>query len=126
MTYLFLILGAVCAGIATYAAVLAGRAGRTSTVDRVTTIVDYGMRAVAIPDAPDLSAYLQQEPRQGALGGLATRLGGIFSGRLTAVSEEAIREQLIAAGMHHHRLPHSDDDRDADRGIRTRRCAFAV
>ena len=48
----------------------------------------------------DVSAYLDNEPSQSPLSEIATRLGSLFSGRLTAIDEETIREQLMAAGMY--------------------------
>jgi tight adherence protein C len=99
MAYAFLLLGLVFAGVAATATMSAARARRRMTVERVNAVIDHGLRAVAI-DATDVSVYLANEPNQGVFSALATRLGELFSGRLTAVGEEAIREQLMAAGMY--------------------------
>ena len=61
-------------------------------------IIDIGERAPST--TTDVSAYLDREPDQSPLSAIATQLGSLFSGRLTAVDEETIREQLIAAGMY--------------------------
>jgi len=99
--YLYLIAGALCAGVALVAFVTAAHAKRHAVVSRVTTFVDYGLRLSADATASvEAGAFIDTEPRQSAFSSLATWLGGIFSGRLTAVGENAIREQLIAAGMY--------------------------
>lgn len=99
-SYVYLALGAICAGVAVWALLSTRQSRGRSTVRRVEVALDYGARAGLAPSDTDVSAYLDQEPGQGPLSGIATRLGGLFSGRFTAVSEEAIREQLIAAGMY--------------------------
>lgn len=98
-TYLYLVLGALCAGVAVYALVIA-RGRRSSAVERVQAVIDYGLNAGRTQMDTDVSVYLDNEKRQSVLSTLATRLGSVFSGRLTTVSEEAIREQLMAAGMY--------------------------
>lgn len=100
MTYVYLVLGAICAGVAVTAVVLATRAGRGSAVDRVQAVIDFSLSAGLTSSGTDVSAYLDSEPKQGLVSTLATRLGSLFSGRFTAISEEAIREQLMAAGMY--------------------------
>ncbi len=97
--YLYLVLGAVLIGVAVSAAVAAARGPRRATVERVNAVLDNGL-GVGTSYSTDVSAFLQSEPRQSIFSALATRLGGIFSGRFTAVGEEAIREQLTAAGMY--------------------------
>jgi tight adherence protein C len=47
-----------------------------------------------------VSVYLDNETSQSFVSGIATRLGSLFSGRLTTVSEESIREQLMSAGLY--------------------------
>jgi tight adherence protein C len=74
------------------------RAG--ASVARVQAVIDFSLNAGTTQPGTDLSMFLQNEPKQSALSGLATRLGGLLSGRYTAMSEEAIREQLMAAGMY--------------------------
>ncbi len=97
--YVYLLLATVFVGIAATATLRAARARRRLTVERVNAIIDHGIRAAG-GGATDISVYLENEPKQGAFSALATRLGGLFSGRLTAVGEEAIREQLMAAGLY--------------------------
>jgi tight adherence protein C len=97
MTDLYLILGVVCIAVAVGAALNATQAGRRSTVERLAVMIDHGLN---YSNDADVSAYLEDEPKRGPLSGLATALGGLMSGRFTAVGEEAIREQLIAAGMY--------------------------
>jgi len=98
-TYLYLALGALCTGVAVYALVIA-RGRRSSPVQRVQAVIDYGLSAGRTHMDTDVSVYLDNEPRQSFLSVLATRLGSVFTGRLTTVSEESIREQLMAAGMY--------------------------
>lgn len=95
---LYLLLATVFIGVAVSAALAAARGPRRTTVDRVNAVLDNAVGATIYPT--DVSAYLDNEPRQSAFSALATRLGGLFSGRFTAVGEEAVREQLIAAGMY--------------------------
>ena len=99
MTYLYLILGAVCVGVAVMAAVLSSRAGRSSPVERVQAVIDVSLTA-GLSRGTDVSAFLEKEPKQSFVSTVATSLGNVFSGRFTAMSEEAIREQLMAAGMY--------------------------
>ncbi|HEX3802057.1 MAG TPA: type II secretion system F family protein [Solirubrobacteraceae bacterium] len=100
MTYLYLFFGAICAGVALIAATTASRARGRATVQRVHAAIDYGIRAGNGPGATDVSVYLDNEPRQGLVSKVATWLGGLLSGRFTAVGEEAIREQLMSAGLY--------------------------
>ncbi len=95
--YLYLLLGTVFIGVAVAAALSAARGPRRTTVERVNAVLDHGVGATIYPD---VSVYLDNEPRQSAFSAVATKLGGLFSGRFTAVGEEAVREQLIAAGMY--------------------------
>jgi tight adherence protein C len=97
--YVYLVLGAICVGVAVLSA-LRSRSGRSSAVDRVRAVIDYGLEAGRRPMDTDVSVYLDNEPRQSPVSAVATRLGSVFSGRLTTVSEEAIREQLMSAGMY--------------------------
>ncbi len=96
--YVYLFLAAVFVGIATTAALSATRTRRQSTVERVNAMIDFGIGG-GVPST-DVSVYIDNAPRQSPLASLATRLGGLLSGRFTAVGEEAIREQLLAAGMY--------------------------
>ena len=100
MTYVFLALGAICAGFAVLAGLASRRSRGQATVARVQTAIDYSARAGLGPTDTDVSVYLEREPRQSVLSRIAIQLGSLFSGRLTVVSEEAIREQLISAGMY--------------------------
>lgn len=97
--YLYLVAGALCAGVAFVAAVSAAHARHRATVARLVSIIEHGgyRRTSGTAQA---GALVDLEPRQSWLSEIATRLGGVFSGRLTAVGEGAIREQLIAAGMY--------------------------
>lgn len=97
--YVFLALGAICTGVAVYAVASATRR-KSSAVDRVRAVIDLGLQAGRGPMDTDVSIYLDNEPHHSLVSTLATRLGSLFSGRLTTVSEEAIREQLMAAGMY--------------------------
>ncbi len=98
--YLYLALGAICAGVAAVSAVASVRGRKSSAVDRVQAVIDYGMQAGRGQTDTDVSIYLDSGPQHGLLAAIATRLGSLLSGRLTTVSEEAIREQLMAAGMY--------------------------
>ena len=100
MTYLYLVLGAICVGVAVTAVVLSTRKGTGSAVERVQSVIDFSLTAGLSQGGTDVSLYLENEPKQGLVSGLATRLGSLFSGRFTTMSEEAIREQLMAAGMY--------------------------
>ncbi|MGH2844288.1 MAG: type II secretion system F family protein [Solirubrobacteraceae bacterium] len=97
--YLYLVAAVVCMAVALAAAVSAARARRGSTMSRLATIVDYGTRTAPVASL-EASEFIGRETQQPAFSGIANWLGGMFSGRLTAVGEEAIREQLMAAGMY--------------------------
>ena len=99
MSYLYLAGGAIFLGFAVLALVGSLNRGRVSTLERVRAVIDTGLRAGGAPAETDVSIYLARD-RQGLLAGIATRLGGLFSGRLTTISEKAIGEQLMAAGMY--------------------------
>ncbi|HTW11210.1 MAG TPA: type II secretion system F family protein [Solirubrobacteraceae bacterium] len=98
--YLYLIAGAVCLGVALTALFTAVHARRRAVVTRVTAVLDYGRSAQASVGSAEAALFIDREPRQSAFASLATWLGGLFSGRLTALGEEAIRDQLMAAGMY--------------------------
>jgi tight adherence protein C len=98
--YVYLVLGAICAGVAVLFALVSAGSRRSSPVERVQAVIDYGLEAGRRPMDTDVSMYLDKEPRQSFVSAIATRLGSLFSGRLTTVSEESIREQLMAAGMY--------------------------
>lgn len=100
MTYLYLVLGAVLAGVAISALVLSTRARRGSAVDRVQAVIDFSLNAGLHSVGTDVSMYLDTEPKKGVIEQLVTRLGNLFSGRYTAMSEESIREQLMSAGLY--------------------------
>jgi tight adherence protein C len=97
--YIYLFFAMVAVGIGVLVATTAARQRRRATVERVTAIVEYGIYSGAAT-SPDVRTYLQNEPKRGVFSTVATWLGGIFAGRFTAVGEEAIREQLLAAGMY--------------------------
>lgn len=99
MPYLYLALGAICVGVSVWALVLS-RGRRGSTVERVQAVIDFSLNSGLHSTGTDVSVYLDSEPKQGILEKLVTRLGSLFSGRYTAMSEEAIREELMAAGMY--------------------------
>ena len=80
-------------------AAIAARGRKSTTVERVQAVIDQSLTAGQQTDT-DLSVYLDKRPRQGVVSRLATGLGSLLSGRFTTVSEEAIREQLMAAGMY--------------------------
>jgi tight adherence protein C len=97
--YAYLFFAALFVGVAVLVAVTSANTRRRATVERVNAIIDYGFGGGGA-SAADFSVYLENEPRRGVFSAVATWLGGIFSGRFTAVGEEAIREQLMAAGMY--------------------------
>jgi tight adherence protein C len=97
--YAYLFFAAIFVGLAVLVAVTSAHTRRRATVDRVNAIIDYGFRGGGAT-ATDFSVYLGSEPKRGVFSAVATWLGGIFSGRFTAVGEEAIREQLMTAGMY--------------------------
>jgi tight adherence protein C len=98
--YAYLGLAAIFVGIAVLAVVFAARKRSGAAVARVQAVIDFSLSAGVQQTGTDVSAFLEHEPKQSALSDLATRLGGAFSGRYTAMSEEAIREQLMSAGMY--------------------------
>jgi tight adherence protein C len=100
MTYLYLALAAACVGVAGMALAFALRKRSGSAVERVQAVIDFSLTAGTQHSGTDVSLFLENEPKQSPLSELATRLGSLFSGRYTAMSEEAIREQLMAAGMY--------------------------
>lgn len=99
-SYVYLALAAVCVGVAALAAIAALRRRGHATVARVQAAIEYGQTAGSRQAGTDISVYLDSKPRQSLPSALATRLGSLFSGRLTTMSEEAIREQLMSAGMY--------------------------
>ena len=99
MNYVYLAGGAVFLGLAVMATLSALSRGRSTALDRVRAVIDSGLRAGGVPGETDVSIYLERK-RPGVVAGIATRLGGLFSGRLTTMSEKAIGEQLMAAGMY--------------------------
>jgi tight adherence protein C len=99
MTYIYLILALVLLGAAAVATFGRAQGRRRETVKRIESIIDYSTR-VATPDVTDVSVYLDREPGGGVFAVVATWLGGIFSTRLTAFGEEAVHDQLMAAGMY--------------------------
>jgi tight adherence protein C len=94
---LSLILAAGFIGVAVSAGVHAAGARRRAVVERLQFMIDHGLQDRS---DTDVTAYLQPEQRQSLPSMIATWLGGLASGRFTAVGEDAIREQLIAAGMY--------------------------
>jgi tight adherence protein C len=100
MTYLYLALAAVCVGVAVVALPYALHKRSGGAVQRVQDVIDFSLTAGTPQTGTDLSMFLENEPKQSPLSELATRLGSLFSGRYTAMSEEAIGEQLMAAGMY--------------------------
>jgi tight adherence protein C len=97
--YAYLFFAALFVGVAVLVVVTSAHTRRRTTVDRVNAIIEYGFGGAGVT-ATDFSTYLENEPKRGVFSAVATWLGGIFSGRFTAVGEEAIREQLMAAGMY--------------------------
>jgi tight adherence protein C len=98
--YIYLFFAVIFLGVAVLVSVSTAHSRRRATVERVNAMIHYGFGTVANANATDFSAYLENEPKRGVLSAIATWLGGIFSGRFTAVGEKAIREQLMAAGMY--------------------------
>jgi tight adherence protein C len=97
--YAYLFFALIFIGVAVAVALNTAHGHRRATVDRVNAIIDYGFGAIGATSS-DVSIYLDSTPKRGVFSSLATWLGGIFSGRFTAVGEKAIREQLMAAGMY--------------------------
>jgi tight adherence protein C len=100
MVYLYLALAAICVGVSVWALLASIRGTRGSAVDRVQAVIDFSLNAGPSLGGTDVSVYLDKEPKQGFVEQLVTRVGNLFSGRYTAMSEEAIREQLMSAGMY--------------------------
>ncbi len=96
---LYLIAAAGVLAIGAIASLNALQARRSTAAQRVVAIVEYGLRSSPAAAQP-AEGFIVAEPRQSIFGSLATWLGGVFSGRLTAVGEDAIRDQLMAAGMY--------------------------
>ncbi len=97
--YVYLALGAICAGVAVLSGIASASERNKSAVERVQAVIDLGMNSGRTDMDTDVSHYLAEE-RQSLVSGIATRLGSLLSGRLTTVSEEAIREQLMSAGLY--------------------------
>lgn len=97
MTIVLLILGALMTGVAVLAAVNAAQARRSKLVDRVTAYIEFGSRPAPMTE---LGIDFNVHPRQSPLSSLVTKLGGMFASRVGAVGEDAIREQLMMAGMY--------------------------
>ena len=93
--YLYLIIGILLLGVAVASALMGAGARRFRTVERLSTIHEYGFTA-----EPDVSAYLPGQPKNSPFAGIATWIGDVLSKRFGAVGEEEIREQLMAAGMY--------------------------
>lgn len=98
-SYIYLALGAICAGLAVFAALTLPRR-RAKALDRVQTVIDYSVRPSLLSEETDVSAYLDGDSKQSFVSGIATQLGSLLSGRFTAIDEETIREQLMSAGMY--------------------------
>jgi tight adherence protein C len=98
--YLYLVAGALCLGVAVVATMNAVRNGRRATVSRIATIIDYGTQNVVGGASSEASDFIDAEPSQSAFATAAEWLGGLFSGRLVSLSEDEIRDQLIAAGLY--------------------------
>src|SRR5579875_2449417 len=79
--YVYLALGAICAGIAVACAAVSAAGHRSSAVDRVQAVIDYGLKAGRRTTDTDVSVYLDNDPGQGVVSDVATRLGSIFSAR---------------------------------------------
>ncbi len=117
--YVYLVLAAICAGVAVFALV---SAQRPQVLGGRPCAVGHRLRARrrVVPRWTPISASIwTTSPVRASCLAIATRLGGLFSGRLTTVREEAIREQLMAAGLYmisardDHRLPSPADHRPA-------------
>ncbi len=80
---LSLILAAVAIGVAVSAVVHAAGARRRAVVDRLQFMIDHGLQESSTET--DVRSYLEPEQRQGLLSAVATWLGGLASGRFTAV-----------------------------------------
>ena len=99
-SYIYLALGAGFLGIAVRATLVATREHRGSPIERVRAVIEHGLQAGGDGAGTDLSSYLGRETHRSFLSVAATRLGGLFSGRLTTIREAAIRDELMAAGMY--------------------------
>lgn len=95
----YLILAVLLFGVAGVAVFGRTRFTSRATARRVESIINYSTR-VSTPDVTDVSVYLDLETSGGVFSDLATWLGGLLSGRLTAFGEEEIQDQLMAAGMY--------------------------
>lgn len=92
------ILALVCAAVCGLALSKAYALRRATPGDRINAYLDSSLNRV--PDLADLGVRLDIEPRQSPASKLVTWLGGRLGGRLGTVSEAAIREQLMRAGMY--------------------------
>lgn len=99
-SFVYLALAAVFLGVAVLATAVVLGERRVSPVERVRAVIEHSLGASGAPSATDISAYLDLEPHRGMLSAAVTWLGGLLSGRLTTIKEEAIRDQLMAAGMY--------------------------
>ncbi|MGC9221191.1 MAG: type II secretion system F family protein [Solirubrobacteraceae bacterium] len=95
---LSLVLGALFLALALISVVRFAAIRRRAVVDRVELIIERGLRPSQ--EAGAVSALLDAEPHQSIMSAAATWVGGLVSGRFTAVTEKAVSEQLIAAGLY--------------------------
>ncbi|MGH2842476.1 MAG: hypothetical protein ACRDKL_02665, partial [Solirubrobacteraceae bacterium] len=78
-SYVYLVLGAIFAGVAVLALLPSRRSRGQATVERVHTAIDYGARGGLVTGDTDVSAYLDNEPKRSPLSVIATGLGNLFS-----------------------------------------------
>jgi tight adherence protein C len=97
--YLILVGGMLLLGLGLVALRTSANAHRRTTVARLVTIIEYSTGTVSAASS-EASAVIGAAPQTSPVANVAAWLGGLFSGRLTAVREDSIRELLIAAGMY--------------------------
>jgi tight adherence protein C len=89
----FLIIGLISVAVAVGGLVAAVSARRLRTVQRLATIEEYGF-------ASQPTRVVVEEPVQSPLSGVVTKLGDIVDRRFGGLTDEAIRAELMAAGMY--------------------------
>jgi tight adherence protein C len=93
---LYLILGVGCLAVAIAAIMNLVGARRLRTSERLATIHEYGYAA----ETRRTTAVLREQSDGNALSGLVTGVGNLFARRISNVSEEQVRGQLMQAGLY--------------------------
>jgi tight adherence protein C len=94
MSTVYLILGALCVGVAVAGFVSAASTRRVRTSERLASIHEYGYAA----EAQDTSFMVDNET--GSVANVVTEVGGLFERLVGRAGESSMRRELMAAGMY--------------------------